>query len=276
MIDVLADNYVRLHLRSFMQTRYEDQGAFNPVSPRDWAFDVLGEWQPQLPATPMTRTALRSFCTSDADVLDCYLAVMAWGRQDAARAGRVRALNTWRRNQVAIRQHLEILRRERLNRAEAFSLFCGHGRIPGLGVAFFTKLLYFFAPPSPAGADRYILDQWTAKSLNLLAGKPVIHMCRSGAVTRRNTSEIYEAYCIELEALTALLNALHDDAPLRAEDVELMLFSSGGRGKPQRPWRQHVLTNWGKDATRERFSRRLTMDRARGLRELMNAMPHDS
>ncbi|MGX9695255.1 hypothetical protein [Achromobacter anxifer] len=263
-----------------MQTRYEDQGTYNPVSPRSWSLDVLGEARPELPSTPLTRAALRSYCTSEADVLDCYLAVMAWGGQNAGPTGRARTLNTWRHGQALIRDRLETLRRERPNRTDAFGLFCGRNRVPGLGVAFFTKLLYFFAPQSAAGADRYILDQWTAKSVNLLAGKRVISMSRADAkrktsecVTRFNTPAVYEAYCTELETLAVILNCSHADTPLRVEDIELMLFSSAGPGTAMRPWRQHVRSEWTKAVFEGRFRRDLVLDRARSLRTLLNAEP---
>lgn len=280
MTAALAQHYSPRHLQAFMRTRYEDQGAYNPVSPRHWAFDVLGETRLDLPSTSLTRAALRTYCTSDADVLDCYLAVMAWGGQNAGVAGRARTLKTWRHGQALIRDRLEALRSERPNRADAFSLFSGRNRVPGLGVAFFTKLLYFFAPQSAAGADRYILDQWTAKSVILLAGRRVISISRADAkrkasecVTRLNTPAIYEAYCTELEALAVIPNHSHADAPLRVEDIELMLFSSAGPGTAMRPWRQHVRGEWTNAVADVRFSRDLVLDRARSLRTLLNAEP---
>lgn len=68
--------------------------------------------------------------------------------------------------------HLNLLRTGGLSRCEAYRLFLGTGAIPGIGPAFFTKLIYFFSPTP----DFYILDQWTAKSVNLLTGNWVVKM----------------------------------------------------------------------------------------------------
>ncbi|CUJ69777.1 Uncharacterised protein [Achromobacter sp. 2789STDY5608633] len=276
MTDLLAEYYALFHLRAFLQTRYEDQGTFNPISPRDWAAAVLGEHRPDLPSIPLTRTDLSAFCTSNADVLDCFLAVMAWGRQDAGKRGQARALNVWQRSQSGIRDRLEILRSEKPDRVAAFNLFSGSNEVSDLGVAYFTKLLYFFAPRTTQGADRYILDKWTARSVNLLAKKRLIHMSKAGdAVTRHNNAAIYDAYCTELEVLAAILNLHHLDAPLRAEDIELMLFASGGPGAAVRPWRHHVRVHWKTNAPSHRFSRDLVLTRARAVRELLRVESHN-
>lgn len=276
MTDALAKRFSPVHLTVLMQTKYEDQGAYSAISARDWASDILRERRPWLPSTPSTRENLRAYCTSDADVLDCYLAVMAWGRQDARPGGRKQARYTWCEHKELIRDRLETLRSKQSNRTEAFGLFSGDNWVPGLGVAFFTKLLYFFAPQSTAGADRYILDRWTAISVNLLAGRRVINLSPANAkdkppnyVTRLNTPAIYEAYCTELEALAVILNHRHSDAPLRVEDIELMLFSSAGSGQ----WRQYVLRKWKECAPALPFSKNKVLDRACSLRTLLNSEP---
>ena len=44
--------------------------------------------------------------------------------------------------------------------------------IPGLGPAYFIKLIYFFKPET----DVFIIDQWTGKAINLLTFSKLVVM----------------------------------------------------------------------------------------------------
>ncbi|WP_416915636.1 MAG: hypothetical protein ACMUJJ_01010 [Roseicyclus sp.] len=133
------------------------------------------------------------------------------------------------------------IRRGELNRAdafEAFRLLREEGKMPGVGPAYYTKLIYFLsrtaaAPHKPQG---FILDQWTGCSLNLLAGAPIIHLNVSMStkppvkyvftVSDANTAQAYEKFCCGVEELVSLCGHTEDE-------VDHALQRKGG-------WREYV------------------------------------
>jgi hypothetical protein len=105
------------------------------------------------------------------------------------------------------------------NRREAYLLFSGlraENNLPGIGPAYFTKLI-FFVRPTLGG---YIMDQWTARSINLLYGKTI--QLTQGPSVAENDPEIYEDFRRKIEDVGERLRCSPDEA-------ERALFSSGGR-----------------------------------------------
>jgi len=106
-----------------------------------------------------------------------------------------------------------------------------------MGPAFFTKLIYFFGK---SATDRgYIMDQWTARSANLLLDTPLVHVIetRSGSwVSDKNSEEVYEIFCQFIERLSHELNVTTDLA-------EEIIFSNGNKGRlhTRGAWRDYVL-----------------------------------
>jgi len=89
---------------------------------------------------------------------------MAWGAQGTFQTV-ANAREAWA-HRDAIATKLLKLRSDKLTRAGAYNLFAGTNALPGLGPAYFTKLLFFFSPTK----SNYIMDQWTTKSMMLLTG----------------------------------------------------------------------------------------------------------
>jgi hypothetical protein len=129
-------------------------------------------------------------------------------------------------------------------------------RVSYLGPSYFTKLLHFFDPS--AQARRYIMDQWTAKSVNLLAGRTVVHLTSGTPTPTRNTGESYEAFCLVIDAIA---NALGQTG----EEVEQRLFSSGGRKKDVQSWRAYVRQHWQADASSRTYRPEEALRWATGL-----------
>jgi hypothetical protein len=100
-----------------------------------------------------------------------------------------------------------------------------------MGPAYFTKLICFVNP----NLKGYIMDQWTSKSINLLFENKIVFLNASGHVSDKNTSQIYEDFCLKIEYLADLLN-------LKPIDLEENLFGNGGVNKGK--WRQFVVDNW--------------------------------
>lgn len=160
--------------------------------------------------------------------------VLAWAR--------MRPINQTRLGNDGIRKaaaNVESIRTGNLCRKDAYELFkkapCGKkgsnkNLLPGLGPAFFTKLIYFARP----NKDGYIMDQFAAKSVNYLFenkfnfGKSTSVVKMDGkSVSSRNTGGDYDNFCSAIEIVRDRLN--EGGEALSGGDVELLLFN----------WREH-------------------------------------
>ena len=172
---------------------------------------------------PMDRKQLLEFCIQpDVDAQDIFLAVCAWGGMRIDHGRRAwRYVEKWR---PAIHK----LRADCPNRREAYRIFSclrAEDNLPGVGPAYFTKLI-FFAHPRLNG---YIMDQWTSRSINLLYGMTV--KLTGGQSVALNDPDIYEEFCRKIEDLGQRLQR----SPAEAERA---IFSYGG--KHPGLWRSYV------------------------------------
>jgi len=211
------------HWDAFVAIPHQAQGAVGNA-PAKWAKSCGLDAVPDaalLSGQPLTRQQVRDICTVSArPVLFGFVCAMAWGGQ-----GKSNAVRAWK-SRVPLQNNLERLRAGGLTRARAFDLFTGKNWILGLGPAYFSKLLYFFSP----APMNYIMDQWTARSVNLITGRKVVPMA-GDYVSGYSTGEHYQAFCEEIDAMAAALGCA-------GQDIEGRLFSQGGR-KPW-PWRAFV------------------------------------
>lgn len=219
------------------------------ASPYKWAESVesgLGKFY-NLSKSPLSRSALRALWTNPSvSVEACFLSTMAWGGMQRGNGRRIWAARTeCLAACTAVRAGLHTP----ATGFQAFSALRSTKRLPGLGPAYFTKIL-FFAPPVQ---DGYILDQWTARSMHLLsrqsaypavrkdyasAAKAQLHKAPAMlrvVVDDKVTSADYVDYCNHVDRLAASLG-------WHAHMVEERLFSSGGR--VPHPWRAQVMAGW--------------------------------
>lgn len=155
------------------------------------------QWPSQYPiGRQASRATIREICRDNmVDEKAAYVCAMAWG---GMRANLLRmALKS--SELVTVLAKL----REGMERSNAFKILSEawqNGQISGMRVSFFTKLPYFFLPEENA----YILDQWTAKSANLLWKNCLIAMDPNNGdlPDPYTTPEQYEAYCQFVEALS--------------------------------------------------------------------------
>lgn len=187
-----------------------------------------------IPHGVMTRADVREFCRNlnNSDEA-CFVVIAAWGKMKVNH-GR----NTW-----LARHHwlpaLRKIRHQNVPRQEAYQLFRdlrANDRLPGMGPAYFTKLIYF----SRLLPDGYIMDQWTGKSIRLLGqlarGEQIVpFMTYQGFVSDDNTAEHYELFNTQIETLANHLG-------VTADECEMRLFSNGGHRRG--PWRRYVRENW--------------------------------
>lgn len=189
----------------------------------------------QLPAERVSRGSLKAFCQNPDGCSEArFCAIMAWGgmRTDHAR----RAWSSHQRWTSV----LDGLRSPAMSRGAAYHTLKESrikGDLPGLRPAFFTKLLFFIRPLN----DAYIMDQWTAKSVNLLFGHEVVLINRDGFISDDNSPDHYESFCKCIEKAAEAVSAKIGET-VSGEKMEEIMMSKGGR--PPGEWRLHVKTHW--------------------------------
>ncbi len=177
-------------------------------------------------AKPLTRRQLREVCRNlEVGSLTAYACVMAWGARD---------FGNYRRSLEdggeALDRLVGALRSRSATRIDDFAFAKKAARsIPGLGVSFYTKLLFFLREKP----DAFFLDQWTAKTAVLLFPETGIQLTASGLPDPDTTGEAYDSYCKALEACCGASG--WGEAWKTGEEVERTLFDS-----PNGPWRQFL------------------------------------
>ncbi|GMG91420.1 MULTISPECIES: hypothetical protein [Cupriavidus] len=235
------------HWNTFLNIPFMAQGQFGRT-PANWAAQhEIPSQGHQLPNYTLTRQQVRAACQDPGKpVLHGYICAMAWGLQGAADRGRYPKMAWAERDEIARR--LTQLKTGGYSRQQAYDLFATDP-IPGLGPAYFTKLIYFFRPDEVVG---YIMDQWTAKSVNLLTGQRIVRMY-GGWPVPGNTGENYDAFCRVVDFLAAQVGCTGDE-------MEQRLFSQNGQhGQERGAWREHVLENWDAGRPRQRYEHRAVM-----------------
>lgn len=191
-----------------------------------------------LPTHRCKRYDLFAFAEAQPRIELVAAAILAWGGMHRLHGQKLFERDAW----LEIAQSVQ---RGDLSRSEAYDAFAelrAKGDLPGMGPAYFTKLIFFLMPRSkPVG---YIMDQWTACSINILLDDPAA--IRTDAtiswagpsklesqyvVSDHNSSDQYERFCGAVEDLARQLK-------LPPDATELLLLSEGGR-KPH-PWREYV------------------------------------
>jgi len=184
---------------------------------------------------PINRAVLRQICLDpQVTPLAKYACIMAWGGQHFGNFDQsVLALG--------LEPLIQALLASANNRQIDFvNTQVASAAIPGLGISFYTKLLFFLRPIQ----DAYMLDQWTAKSILLLQFPPVIRLGPRGnngfyRAAPNTTQAEYERFCQAVEALRVSLWQI--GAPPTGEQVEMAMFD---RSRPDGFWRGFVKINF--------------------------------
>ena len=224
------------HLRAFLEAPRVPQGAVG-YAPAGWATRFQFTDVPdagELPNARLTREELYAICR-DRPILYAYVCVMAWGLQGAVPGSRRNVQAAWA-NRGEIESRIRALRSGTLCVEQAYDLFCGERAIGGLGPSYFSKLLHFFF----AGRSVPILDQWTARSVNLIAGRPVVRMA-GHYPSPLNTGREYVRFCQAVELIASRASEAWCSERMGVGEVEEQLFGKGG-SKPS-PWRAYVKSH---------------------------------
>jgi hypothetical protein len=215
---------------------YQDEGVGEfggSRRPGKWAAAVAGQGYdgPLAPVRePMTRAKLHDFCCTEPSISERVLAICAWGGMRVYRGRELfRAKEKWE-------EAISLVVEARPTRGEAYQRFSElrqGGCLPGMGPAYFTKLMYFL------GADQrgYIMDQWTARSVNLLFSDPLIALHQGAFVADTNDALLYETFCGRVEEIAGELSHA-TGKPITPDEAEMAMFSKGGRKAGR--WRRYV------------------------------------
>lgn len=168
---------------------------------------------------------------SKVEPLVLYAAVMAWGgREKDSRNYRISLEGESLKD---LRVALDHLRTSRANRQQDFAdLQKAAWNIRGLGISFYTKLLFFLRQQRASDPPAYILDQFTTKSARLLFLDCPIQLTAGGYPHPETRAEDYEWFCAALEDLGRHIDP---QDPWTGEEVEMALFDERGG-----EWRKHV------------------------------------
>lgn len=220
------------------------QGAVGEV-PNDYLIKLNAlcgrnySWPKGYPVGQLTRPQLRVMCLDPTiDVLIAYAAVMAWGGRGVESRNYRLSLSP-----ASLPCLIKILTEIRGSIGKRKSDFTdmqwAAKHIKGLGISFYTKLLFFFRKRPNA----YILDQFTAKSAKLLFDPCKVVLNSSGYPDPGNTPDAYEWFCSSVEKLG------HRRTPpptWSGEQVEQAMFDVRGGN-----WRKYLRCFYGSTGSRK-------------------------
>lgn len=226
----------------------------NPVQ---WFKQVSPDERVNLPEGKITcRWLLEKQSDPNFRTLDLCVGIFAWG---GMQRGHGKSLFKNREDWLEVAEKIR-LGDSSLNLIDAYDEFARlqkSKRIPGMGPAFFTKLIYFLASRLPQIQVGYIMDQWAGYSINLLTGKRIVRFEHSltimdskesekidvendikvtSTVSNKNTGADYKRFCDSIDALRVNMGNGWDHT-----SIDCALVSSGGR-RPE-PWRKYVVNS---------------------------------
>lgn len=157
--------------------------------------------------------------------LVAYACIMAWG----GRNFRNYRLSLGNGNSTKVVELVTHLRKSTASREVDFEYTqVAATEIPGLGISFYTKLLFFFRDTP----DAYILDQWTAKSAKVLFPKAAVKLTSSGLPHPKTSAKNYGDFCSAIDGCVGDSPSAWGKAWTNGEEVERTMFD-----RPGGPWR---------------------------------------
>lgn len=234
------------HYSKFKTTKANNSAwlGFSPLSWFNWIKSNAGlKFEniniSDLPSSKVSRKELFDMAKNpDIDTLICCISILAWGGMNRKHGlSLIENYAEWIHVAENIRQGT--LSRE--DAYDAFSALRKESKLPGMGPAYFTKLIFFLA--SQDKQVGYIMDQWTATSANLLFDEKVVitQLQKSESkhgksklievVTDKNTKHNYDKFCKCVELIAA-------DLSFTPSLVEEMMFSEG---RKKGEWRNYLV-----------------------------------
>jgi len=178
---------------------------------------------------PFSRTDLfRLSRDRSISTLDLCVFVFAWGGMQPSNGKQILKNTEW----VEVADSLRSDEFDHHQGYERFFRLSRAGKMPGCLPAYYTKLLFYLPRDGERGI---IMDQWTARSINLLTGTQLVKLLpynkgKSFRVSPDNGTAVYKNFCATVRELATCLNR-------PVEEIEMRMFSEGnGKGD----WRNYV------------------------------------
>lgn len=249
-------DYIEYHkeeIKQFAQTGYAWKKGYTPlflstVSEANPTFDSILKNLPE----ELNRDTVRSYFEEE-DLYKGFIACMLWGGINATRyakghKGDLKTTNAYKafthdRDKVVkkLNSVKEYLNDGRIDKAFSSMADPNENHIPGIGVSFFTKLLYYLSPkgatPKPLIYDKWstyihcalLIDEPKENALDFYKG-----VNKDGTLSNvKKQAELYKAY-LEIMKRTAEKNEIEDTAKLEAFLFGFALNRSGHKEEKQR------------------------------------------
>jgi len=200
------------------------------TSPKDWFSNFNTSWKiSNLSETPLNRKELLELIHShrnkgeldESTLRKLIVSVLAWGGLGTSPTSGQLAIGTIQAYEEVCASLLN-----GLSSVDAYAKFYKLKKLKemkGIRPAYYTKLIFFFGDQSGL-----IMDQWTARSTNLLLRKREIKL-ESKLVSDDNSEQVYMRY---LEFISELKNQLHIKTTAKTEEL---IFSC--------PHKNHTVKN---------------------------------
>lgn len=215
---------------------------------REFARGLPGVELPSHLSDKISRETIHTLANdSTVNTLTVCVCIMAWGGMHQIHRNKffLQENNTW----IQLAESIRHGKHTRQTAYESFAELQKRKTLPGVGPAYFTKLIYFLMPDDtphnkPIG---YIMDQWAGCSINLLFNSDIVLMdstfiwksthrglehTTTFIVSNQNTGERYERFCSAIEVLK-------EHFGLTGHQIDRALLSTGGRQMAS--WRNHVI-----------------------------------
>ncbi len=244
------------HLNAFIGTipQFQNQGSFghNPTNFLNGIVNRIGvhntslsliQIQNTLPNQILSRNQVFAICNNNAFTLAYkVVCVFAWGGMRQSTTGSDLFFTNWNNYETELDQIIQNFQANVYTRSWAYEKL-KRINMKGCRPAYYTKLLFFFG-----NGNTYIMDQWTAKSIELLWDIndriEIVFDNGGNYVQANNHSGLYEEFCNRVEMLTLTVNN-QLNSNYTPTQIEEMIFSNGANlGQIVGAWRAYVHANW--------------------------------
>jgi len=215
---------------------------------RNFSLGIRGIEIPCQFSDRLSREAIHALARNSAvDTLFVCVCIMAWGGMHQSHRNKffLQEKNTW----IEVAEEIRDGKHTRQTAYESFAELQRGKKLPGVGPAYFTKLIYFLMPDDTPGYQPigYIMDQWAGCSINLLFNTDIVLMdstftwksnrkglkhAASFIVSNQNTGARYESFCSAIDVLKKHFG-------VTGHQIDRALLSTGGR--QMAAWRNHVI-----------------------------------
>lgn len=241
----VSPNWQQDHLSTFKATTGRVTVTDPPARliPRLWAGTTgLGNHLPDQSQNRSTLIGLAADSSVPTPAV-CW-SILAWGGMHGRHRDALHGQSD--RDWLHLAESIRSGKHIRSSAYDAFSALRRENRLSGMGPAYFTKLIFFLMPRRSLHPIGYIMDQWVACSINLLAGREIVltdatfqwamvrkqrKLKSAFMVSDLNDGTAYEDYCVHIESLAQEIG--------KAPDIAEWLMMSAGRGLGE--WRSHVI-----------------------------------